>query len=416
MPLGNFRLNYTNRSAVTSNTRAITSGPLQAMPSLPYSLSGSAATRLGLLLFWLLSSSGCDRSAEPSTASTIVAPHATGKVIAQGQLLPADGIIQLFGLPGDPVAEIHVAVGEEVPAGKALASMRSGAMRAAQLATYEQQLLEAERTQANTVAAAQLELRAAELKLTQVESKQQSIERQADLLKLAEQQVIAAEQLVSQLERISNNALTQEFVGQIEVDRQRLSAGESRLNYQQQLETQRQAFEELEAARQVAQAELQAAHVQLTAAIDSQAVKIIQMQIVSLQLEVENSTITAPQAGKILTINATKGESGMQLPLMEMANLERLVCEVEVNEMDAAQVELQQSVIIRSRAFAEPLRGVVIHKSPLVGRPQLRPLDPLARVDYRAVTTLIELDAKSTLVGRDWLQLQVEVEIDTLRK
>ncbi len=386
------------------------------MPSLLYSLFGSAATRLGLLLFWLLSSAGCNPSATPSTTSTIVAPPATGKVIAQGQLLPADGIIQLFGLPGDPVAEIHVAIGEEVPAGKRLASMRSGAIRAAQLATYEQQLLEAERTKANAVAAAQLELRGAELKLTQVESKQQAIVRQADLLELAEQQVTAAERVVSQLERISNHALTKEFVGQIEVERQRLIVGESRLNYQQQLETQRQAIEELDAARQVAQAELEAAKMHLTAALDSQGVKIIQMQIIALELDAENSTISAPQAGKILTINATKGESGMQLPLIEMANLERLVCEVEVNEMDAARVELQQTVSIRSRAFVEPLQGVVIYKSPLVGRPQLRPLDPLARVDYRAVTTLIELDAKSTLVGRNWLQLQVEVEIDTLRK
>jgi HlyD family secretion protein len=140
------------------------------------------------------------------------------------------------------------------------------------------------------------------------------------------------------------------------------------------------------------------------------------MQIEALKLEAENSTITAPQAGKILTINATPGESAMQLPLIEMANLDRMVCEVEVNEMDAAFVELQQTAIIRSRAFAAPLTGIVVHKSPLVGRPQLRPLDPLARVDYRAVTTLIELDAKSTAVGKDWLQLQVEVEIDTLRK
>lgn len=386
------------------------------MPSLTYSLSGSAAARVGLLLFWLLSTVGCNRASAPSAASTLVAPAASGKVIAQGQLLPADGIIQLFGLPGDPVAEIHVAVGEEVPAGKPLVSMRSGTMRAAQLRTFEQQLLEAERTQANAVAAAQMELRAAELRLTQVESQRQAIARQAELLELAQLQVTEAERIVGQLERISHNALTQEFVGQIEVDRQRLTVSQSRLNYRQQLERQLQATEELEGAVQVAQAEREAAQLQLNTAVDSQAAKVIQMQIAALQLEAENSTITAPQAGKILTINATPGESAMQLPLIEMANLDRMVCEVEVNEMDAAAVQLRQTASIRSRGWAAPLTGVVVHKSPLVGRPQLRPLDPLARVDYRAVTTLIELDAKSTAVAKDWLQLQVEVEIDTLRK
>ena len=79
--------------------------------------------------------------------------------------------------------------------------------------------------------------------------------------------------------------------------------------------------------------------------------------------------------------------------------------------MDAALVQAGQSAIIRSKAFPQPLAGKVLRKSPLVGRPQLRPLDPLARVDYRAVTALIQLDRESTETARQWLQLQVEVEI-----
>ncbi len=381
------------------------------MPSLHPIFLGSAAKRLGLLIFFLICNSACRRETPPDT--TIVTPTATGKVFAQGQLVPANGITQLFALPGDPVDEVHVAVGEEVAEGQPLVTLRSSVLRQTQLATLQQQLAEAERTKASAVAAAELGLKAAELKFSQVEQKQLSVTRQTELLELAEAQVTAGERILNQLEKIAQNKLTKEFVGQLEVDRQRLTVAEARLKYQQQQETQRQIIDELVWARDAALAEKEAAQLQLTAAMDADAAKIIEMQIAGLNIETQSSTINAPTSGTILTINASKGEASVQRPLIEMANTEKLVCEAEVNELDAARVQPTQAAVIRSRAFAEPLRGVVIHKSSLVGRPQLRPLDPLASVDYRAVTVLIELDAQSTAKARPWLQLQVEVEIDT---
>jgi hypothetical protein len=119
----------------------------------------------------------------------------------------------------------------------------------------------------------------------------------------------------------------------------------------------------------------------------------------------------APRAGVVLAINAAEGESILHQPLIEMADDSELVCEVEVNELDAPRVAVGQTAEIRSRAFANPLHGAVAQKYQLVGRPQLRPLDPLARADYRAVTAVIELDQESIARARDWLQLQVDVEI-----
>jgi hypothetical protein len=96
-----------------------------------------------------------------------------------------------------------------------------------------------------------------------------------------------------------------------------------------------------------------------------------------------------------------------------MTNLEKLVCEAEINEMDAALVQPGQSATISSRAFGEQtLKGTVQHKYRLVGRPQLKPLDPLARVDFRTVTATIVLDEQSVAMAREWLQLQVEITID----
>ena len=81
--------------------------------------------------------------------------------------------------------------------------------------------------------------------------------------------------------------------------------------------------------------------------------------------------------------------------------------------MDAARVQVGDAATVTSRAFGEAsLQGRVSEKFVLVGRPQLKPLNPLARVDYRSVTANVELDAASVARARDWLQLQVEVVID----
>ncbi|HAC89385.1 MAG TPA: hemolysin D, partial [Planctomycetaceae bacterium] len=100
----------------------------------------------------------------------------------------------------------------------------------------------------------------------------------------------------------------------------------------------------------------------------------------------------------------------VQTPLVELANIEHLVCEVEVNVEDAGRVQVGQRANIRSRAFEKPLTGVVTDKNRLVGRPRLRSLDPFAAVDYRTVSAIVALD--DPVQAKEWLQLQVEVEID----
>ena len=157
----------------------------------------------------------------------------------------------------------------------------------------------------------------------------------------------------------------------------------------------------------------QTAQAILKAASESEAAHIIDLQIEALELENAAAEILAPEPGVILAIGATKGEASLQLPLIEMANNTSIVCEVEINELDAAAVAAGQPATIRSRAFPEPLSGHVRRKFQLVGRPQLRPLDPLARVDYRTVTAIIDIDPESAELARNWLQLQVEVEIAT---
>ncbi|MEM8735608.1 MAG: hypothetical protein AAGG44_15345, partial [Planctomycetota bacterium] len=99
---------------------------------------------------------------------------------------------------------------------------------------------------------------------------------------------------------------------------------------------------------------------------------------------------------------------------VELADLSRLVCQVEVNERDAQRVSPGNKVTIRSRAFEGEITGVVDTVHGMVGRPKLRSLDPLARTDYRSVTAIVAIcDSEK---AKKWLQLHVDVEIDSESK
>ena len=378
-----------------------------------------AAVRMGQLPITLLPISllsvllvaGC--TPQPQTVSPPAKLAQPAQIVAQGLILPAGGIVQLSAAPGDVVASLCVEVGQPVSAGQVLIEMRSGSQIAAELRTLGKRREEAARQRDLAIAAAQQQMSAAELQLERLQAQQAQLTTQADLLKLAEQQVQSAERVLQQLQTISSNPATRDFIGQLEVDRQRSAVGEAQLNYRQQLATQQQSAEELRWATRSAEQQQTAAREQLSAATASQALEIIDLEVEALQQRAATAQITAPTDGVVLAINASVGESSVPLPLIEMANLQQLVCEVEVNELDAAAVRPGQTATIRSRALGEQtLAGKVTRKFKLVGRPQLRSPDPLARVDYRTVIALVELDSASVALAKDWLQLQVEVSID----
>ncbi len=355
---------------------------------------------------------GCTDRAGSIPGKTLPAT-VKSKVIAQGQILPAGGIVQIAASPGDVVEEGLVEVGDEVKRGQPLVTMRSEKVSDAKLATLRKRREEAVRERDNTIDSAQRQLSATELKLKRIELQQAALARKQELLDLAHQQVAAAEKVLKKLQSISTNTVTSEFVGQLEIDRQRISLGDAKLNYQQQLELQLQAKEDLAFAKEAATEERTAAEAMLAAASASQALEILDLEIDALIEQVTASKVVASVDGVILAMNASAGETSMPLPLVEMANLKNLVCEIEINEMDAALVTEGQKATIVSRAFGtNVLSGVVDKKFKLVGRPQLRPLDPLARADYRTVIAVVKLDDKWAEAAAQWLQLQVEVTID----
>lgn len=371
-----------------------------------------------MLLIWVLCVAGpcgCRRATEsfPANVAASASLPSGPSVVAQGQILPAKGLIQLFAQPGDPVLQLHVKVGAEVTAGQPLATMRSSELNLAQQQTLREQRSEALSSQQAAVDLASQRVAAAELRVAQLASQAASLERRDNLLELAEQQVAAAHTVLQRLEKIASNPQTSEFVGLLDIERQRIEVREAELLYQEQTLTREQAADELGWAQRLARSEVQAAQSQLAVLQRSSAPRVLDLQLAAIQVQGLASTLTAPSAGTILAIYASEGESSLQQPILEMADLSKLVCEVEINAFDAARVQANQRATIRSRALNKPLTGHVTQTYPLVGRPQLRALDPLAPADYHTVTATIELDPGSLDDARNWLRLQVEVTIET---
>ncbi len=355
---------------------------------------------------------GCRRDDSEAFQNQATRPQKS-VVIAQGLLLPKGGTSKLVANPEDIVHEVRVQAGDNtVDAGDELVVMRSTVVRQAQLATLHKQQEEAKREYDATVEAASLKSNAAELKLQQTNSQRKALARQEKILELAKAQVEAAKSVLEQMHSIATNTDTREFIGQIEIDRQRVSVGEAELAYQQQLAAHQKAQDDLGWAIRGAEQEFRAAQSAEKRIAESAAVEILALEIAALEQQIEASRVIAPISGTILSVNAKAGEATGGMPIIEMGDVSQMVCEVEIDELDAGLIEPGQAVTIRSRAFGQThLAGSVREVFSLIGRPQLRPLDPVARVDFRAVTAVVDLDASSAKKAAEWIQLQVVAEI-----
>lgn len=377
--------------------------------------SNSRFYHLALLVAsaWLPCMNGCYKPQNrPRPASSAAQMRGLkSKVIAQGQILPSGGIARLMGAPGDIVDEVLVQAGEKVTAGEQLVRLRSESVAKTQLEALLARRQEAQLTYEQTIQTAEQAVAAAKLKVARADQARSQLSSSDEVLKLAREQVEAAKRVMQQLQAIAGDSVTGSYVGRIEIDKQKVSVGEAELAYQQQKLAHQQAQTDANFALKAAQLEESTAQQALVTAKQSTALDVLDLEIETLKEKTAASRIVAPTDGMVLAVRTRRGEATTSFPLVEMGNTSEMVCEVEVNEMDAALVEPGQSVKLFSRAFAEPLTGTVAKKYSLVGRPQLRPLDPLARVDFRSITVVVELDDAVADKAVDWIQLQVEVEI-----
>ncbi|HTU92720.1 MAG TPA: HlyD family efflux transporter periplasmic adaptor subunit, partial [Gemmataceae bacterium] len=122
--------------------------------------------------------------------------------------------------------------------------------------------------------------------------------------------------------------------------------------------------------------------------------------------------ILAPSNGKILRLLVHEGELVQAKPILQMANVDKMIVLTEVYETDIQRVRVGQDATITSHIFNDDensLTGKVVWIAGTVGKAEVIPLDPRAAVDNRVVDVKIELDQPRRVA--DLIGHQVRVTI-----
>jgi len=115
-------------------------------------------------------------------------------------------------------------------------------------------------------------------------------------------------------------------------------------------------------------------------------------------LKVKQAKVTSPLAGSVLNVFAHPGELVTPQPLLEIANLQDLICVVEVDVADVPLLSLGHAAAITSPAFhGEKVSGVIEQIGVGVGSPALRQLDPRQSLDRTVTNVRLRIDARDAV-------------------
>jgi HlyD family secretion protein len=175
------------------------------------------------------------------------------------------------------------------------------------------------------------------------------------------------------------------------------------------------AFQEQSAA-----AELRAAEQSLALAEKGTGLESFARQVEIAELKLKQTTVTAPVSGIVLAVHAHPGEVVAQQPLMQMANLDSLVCIAEMDAADVPYLRPNQKALITCRAFhGAELEGTVDRVGNQVAQAGLRPLDPRQPIDRDVIKVVVFIDSKKAarlinLPGKDRRAALVGLQVDVV--
>jgi HlyD family secretion protein len=337
-----------------------------------------------------------------------------------GWLAPADGMLDINGPPGDRLESLKVAEDAVVAKDQLLAILESRAMKQLDLDALQAQIQEATARRDAELKLAEMRAEAAKLGIEKVRLKEDEADVLEAKIKLLEANLALADKDSERLHRLqaeaSTNPLSDAVVSDQEVERQELVTRQAKT----ELESARVELKGLRATQDLAR---RAAEAEFRSALASKDEALALIPLGSLaarremaKLQLALTEIKAPAAGTVLKVFMQAGESIGPKPILRLANLTRMVARVEVYEVDAKQVRLGQPAIVRSAAFHAPkdrdgLHGRVVQIGRLVNTPELRSLDPFARVDRHVIPIRIELSPEDTAEAAHFVDLQVDVEL-----
>ncbi len=338
-------------------------------------------------------------------------------VAAIGTIEPREGIVQISSpLVGFQIQHIHVKEGQPVQAGDLLIELDSAAAEVehelaiaqraealdrqqAEIAVAKERKATAELALQQAVSGRELELQSKNSQVLVAAAKEKQAQKDADRLK----ELRKLPEPLSTAQQIEHQQLA------LEAATAELGAATSALERLKQ---------SLDFQQQTAAAELRAAQQSLALAENGRGIESLNRRVELAALKLKQTKVTAPAAGVVLALLAHPGEVVVQQPLAQIADLDNLVCAVEVEAGDVPYLHPDHAASIRCRAFQDAeLTGTVERVGNQVSQATLRPLDPRTTVDRAVTKVMVRVDAKDAerlinLSGNDCRAALVGLQVD----
>ncbi len=347
---------------------------------------------------------------------------ASRPISALGRLQPKDGVIPVYGPPGDRIAELSVRdVGKRLHHGDAIATLKSHEVRQTEVAVAELQLTEARETLAKLTAAGKAKIAAARL-----EAQNATADEEKDKEALNLQIAVLGEQCefaTSQLKALEQIATKGGNVSDEEMKRVQLAVSKAKAEAEGAKIKLAKAVAEYARGRALADAKVAAAEAEvaeLTARVPlASATKKVDLAKQVLDLTV----LTAPVDGTVVKISSHTGDpTGSQQPVLYLADTSKMVAVAEVYEADAPRL---WDGLTKGRTFvaklsspalpgAVPLTGTVRSADQvnrMISRNAIFALGPREDTDRRVIEVTIDLDPAAAEVAANYNGLQVNIEL-----
>ena len=346
---------------------------------------------------------------------------AADSVQALGRLQPAGGVVNVFGTPGDRVAESSVALGSLVARGDRLMKLSGEAEQTLSLAALDAQLREAEQAKAAAAQSRVAKLADLDAEVRQAKAKLDAEVAALDarLAAVTLQEARAAGEL-RRLEKVQAEGAPVADQDLVQVRTLAATAkGElAAITVQKAKAVEQQAAGE--AVAKAKRATLDAEADRALALIPTESLKA--SRAVAAQ-KVADAVVRAPAAGRVVKVGARVGDTLGTLPVLQLADATTMTVVAEVYETDVAKlrgwlaggqsvaVEVDARVVEpgEAGAVAKPLRGAVklAGVAPMIAKNTVFALGPREDADRRVVEVEVTLDAESSRLTADFIGLQV---------